>query len=342
MSRPLLLLVTLLLAITLGILTLSYLNKREIKTNDGGANDSKTTLNPLSIEALRQREYPGSDITIEETLTAGSNYQRYIASYKSDGLKIYALLTVPNGQKPQNGWPVVIFNHGYISPKEYKTTERYIAYTDAFSRNGFIVFKPDFRGNGNSEGEATGAYGSSGYTTDVLNAVSSIKKHKDADAGRIGMWGHSMGGFITLRAMVISADIKAGVIWAGVVGSYEDLLARWRRPNASPYPSPSGFGGSWRRNLIEQYGDFKTNPAFWQSISANSYVKDISGPLQLQHGSADPSVPVEFSQKLNDELKAADKEVGLYIYPGDDHNISNNLNIALQRSVDFFDKYLKQ
>src|SRR3989344_8783598 len=106
---------------------------------DGGGLEE--TSHPLSIETLRQGNYPGSDILIEQTLAPGSNYRRYIASYKSEGLKIYALLTVPNGTKPETGWPVVIFNHGYIPPSQYKTTERYVAYTDAFSRNGYILFR---------------------------------------------------------------------------------------------------------------------------------------------------------------------------------------------------------
>ncbi len=68
-------------------------------------------LNPLSVEFMRKQQYPGSDIVIEQTLTPGANYNQYIASYKSEGLKIYALLTVPMGQKPKTGWPVIIFNH---------------------------------------------------------------------------------------------------------------------------------------------------------------------------------------------------------------------------------------
>ena len=70
------------------------------------------------IESLRQRVYPGSEIVIEQTLTSGVNYERYIASYLSEGLKIYALLTVPQGEKPADGWPVVVFNHGYIPPDQ--------------------------------------------------------------------------------------------------------------------------------------------------------------------------------------------------------------------------------
>src|SRR5215217_4526519 len=188
-----------------------------------------STSHPLQIDAMRARQYPGSDIVIEAVLDPGANYNRYYVSYLSEGLKIYALMTVPAGEKPPTGWPVIIFNHGYIPPNVYRTTERYIAYVDLIARSGYIVFRSDYRGHDNSEGEARGAYSTPDYTVDVLNAVSSMKRHPDADPGRIGMWGHSMGGYITLRSMVISDDIKAGVIWAGVVASYPDLLTKWRR-----------------------------------------------------------------------------------------------------------------
>lgn len=307
--------------------------------NDEGGDVVSEELDPLTIELLRRGEYPGSEVTIEQILEPGSNYNRYIASYRSEGLKIYALLTVPLSKKPSTSWPVIIFNHGYIPPREYKTTERYVAYVDGFARNGYIVFKPDYRGHGSSEGSAVGAYGSNSYTVDVLNAVASIKKYSVADPGRIGMWGHSLGGFITLRAMVVSQDIKAGVIWAGVVGSYEDLLNNWRR-HSSILPLPSG-ARRWRQVLVEKYGTPEQNPAFWDSISATTYLTDIYGPLQLHHGTGDTSVPILFSQKLEARMKDAGKEVELFVHPGDDHNLSQNFVMAIGRSVEFFDKHLK-
>lgn len=319
-------------------LTLSSESPPLTNEDDGGL--GPTTDSPLSIEALRKTEYPGSELTIEQTLSPGSNYSRYIASYKSEGLKIFGLVTVPLGTKPQSGWPVIIFNHGYIPPTQYKTTERYVAYTDAFSKSGYIVFKPDYRGHGNSEGTAEGGYGSNAYTIDVLNALSTLKKYKDANPEKIGMWGHSMGGFITLRSMVVAKDIKAGVIWGGVVGSYPDLLNNWRRGTITPPPLPTGTR-RWRQLLVERYGTPETNPTFWNSLSANSYLPDISGPLELHHGEADHSVPQEFSAKLAEELKQAGKEVALYTYPGDDHNITSNFTLAMKRSIEFFDRYLK-
>jgi uncharacterized protein len=290
------------------------------------------------VEAMRLRDYPGSDLVVEQELDPGGNYTRQIVSYRSEGLKIYALLTVPFGERPSNGWPVIVFNHGYIPPAEYRTTERYVAYVDWLARSGYIILRPDYRGHANSEGEALGAYSRPDYTVDVLNAVASIRKYPAADPERIGMWGHSMGGHITLRAMVTTQDIKAGVIWAGVVASYPDMANRWR---ATPPASLSSGARGWRQQFTQQYGSPEENPAFWSAISPDSYLADLSGPLQLHHAEGDETVPVLFSQLLFEKAQAVGAPVELYLYPGDNHNLSQNFATAMGRTIEFFDRYLK-
>lgn len=300
-----------------------------------------TPPHPLSIEWLRSQEYPGSEIVIEQVLEPGSNYNQYITSYQSEGLKIYALLTVPVGERPPSGWPAIVFNHGYIPPDQYRTTERYVAYVEAFARRGYVVFKPDYRGHGFSEGTARGGYGSPDYTVDVLNALVSIKNHPQVDPERIGMWGHSMGGYITLRSMVATDEIKAGVIWAGVVASYEDLLNRWRRRGSGGTPSAPTRARRWRDDLVTLYGSPEDNPDFWESISANSYLEDLSGPVQLHHGTADTSVPIEFSALLYEQIQDVGGNVEYYTYEGDNHNLSVYFSDAMFRSITFFDSYVK-
>jgi dienelactone hydrolase len=319
-----------------------------------------TDPHPLQIEVMRQQSYPGSPITFEQTLEPGANYNQYIVSYQSDGYKIYALMTIPNGTKPATGWPVIVFNHGYITPSQYRTTERYVAYVDAIARNEYIVFKSDYRGHGNSEGDEVigGGYGTPAYTADVLNAVASLQAYADADPNRIGMWGHSMGGQLTLRAMVLTQDIKAGVIWGGVVPPYPDIIETWdftRNPDSLPWMSnpqratSQSSAGNWLQDFsawveafTAKYGESDENPAFWAAISPNSYLEDLSGPIQLHHSTTDEMVPVAWAEILAQEIEEVDiQPYELYIYPGDNHNISANFGGAMQRTVAFFDQYVK-
>lgn len=352
-STKVVLFLAVLIVIVLGIFFLYELlpagTSKQPTTSNMHTTDSDYANVPLSIAAMRERSYPGSPMTIEQTLAPGSNYDQYIASYKSDGLKIYGLLTIPKGDRPATGWPVIIFNHGYIPPEVYKTTERYTAYVDAFARDGYIVFKPDYRGNGSSEGKPEGAYYSPAYATDVLNALSSVKQLTDpvskkgliADPNRIGMWGHSMGGNITLRDMVVKPSvIKAAVIWGGVVGSYEDLM-NWHDPFYNPSQQDRGLRQQYRSRLTKQYGTPQSNPIFWHAVDPTYFLTDISAPLQLDAGQSDEEVPASFSATLAGKMKKTGKTVEFYEYPGADHNISQSFALAMQRSVAFFDKYVK-
>jgi len=293
---------------------------------------------------MRQRNYPGSEIKIEETLNSKNGYNQYITSYQSDGLKIYALLCVPTGNVPDGGWPVIIFNHGYIPPEVYKTTERYVDYVDYFARNRYVVFKPDYRGSGNSEGDPEGAFYSPAYAIDDLNAISSIKKYQPANPNKIGIWGHSMGGNITLRDIVVNTrDIKAAVIWGGVVGSYNDLMNNWQRKvKYTPSAKELALRNLNRKSLIDQYGTPSTNPNFWNSIDPTYFVSDITTPVQLHAGTDDEEVPFAFSESLYGKLNSAGKVAEFYLYDGANHNISApSFSIAMKRSLEFFNKYLK-
>jgi dipeptidyl aminopeptidase/acylaminoacyl peptidase len=138
--------------------------------------------------------------------------------------------------------------------------------------------------------------------------------------------------------MVISKEIKAGVIWAGVVGSYTDMMYNWRRRVPPTIPARQR---RWREELIAQYGTPDKNPAFWASISANSYLADLSGPLQLHQGTDDEEVNPEFSATLKKELDDAGQPNEYYVYEGDNHNLSINFGTAMERSIAFFDRYLK-
>lgn len=307
---------------------------------------------PISIDLMRAQNYDFSTIKIEEELSNGSNYQRYIASYLSEGHKIYGLLTVPTQEAPEGGFPAIVFNHGYIPPSDYVTTEKYVSYVDSLARNGFVVFKIDMRGHGNSEGVPTGSYFSSAYTTDALSALKALQKLSFVNGDRIGMWGHSMAGNLVLRAMLVSNEVKAGVIWAGAVYSYSDF-AKYRISDNSYSPndpnrqrqtpeSQENRENSEAVQMLRQDPD-KLNflDPFWQSISLTANINYLENPLQLHHSVNDNVVNIGYMRDLEAVLAASGKDYEAYEYAGGGHNIdSPYFETAMQRTVDFFKENL--
>ena len=71
------------------------------------------------------------------------------------------------------------------------------------------------------------------------------------------------------------------------------------------------------------------------------FLADLSGPLQLHHGSLDKVVPTSFSESLYQQLRAAGQPAELYLYPQGDHNIRVGFDEAMQRTLRFFEAQLK-
>ncbi len=292
---------------------------------------------------MRAKSYPGSAITVESTLPPGPDYNRYVVSYDSDGLKLFALLTVPTSPKPNGGWPVILLNHGYIPPPEYSTEQSYAAIVAAFASAGYIVFKPDYRGNGNSPGNPAQIYISPDYVTDSLNALASIKKYPGANPDEIGVWGHSMGGNITLHELVLSHDFKAAVIMAGVVGSYSDVLDWWNARVASGVLTTQNDIQTQQlvQQMVQLHGTPQSNPAYWDPMDPTFFLSDVAVPVLIQVGTADTVVPPGFSQELATKLQSAGKQVALHTYSGADHNLSPDTAAAVTEAIAFFDQHLK-
>lgn len=232
-------------------------------------------LHPMAIESLRDRDYPGGEFVIDRELIDKPNYKQYVVYYLSEGLKIYGLLTIPTTPKPANGYPAVVFVHGYIPPAQYSTINNYASYQDYLARAGFITFKPDLRGHGRSEGEAVGAHYSEKYVVDTLYAISYLKELPEADPDRIGYWGHSNGGEIGLRVVVVSEDVKAASLWAGVVGSYENMFETINDQISFLQDAPD-------IDLVLENGLPSANPEFWSQLDPYSYLGDISAAMQIQ------------------------------------------------------------
>ena len=129
------------------------------------------------------------------------------------------------------------------------------------------------------------------------------------------------------------------------MATYEEIFEarpRWVGGRPSPTPGPDGTPAAEPvREGLFAYGTFDENPAFWAAIDPISYLTDLSGPIQIHHATGDQSVPVAFSESLSTRLQQAGQTPELYLYEGDNHNISANFGTATRRSVEFFDRYVK-
>lgn len=288
----------------------------------------------LTIPYLRNRSYESS-LGELRPLSETSTYTSHLTSYNSDGLRINALLTIPKGQQPDEGFPAVVFVHGYIPPASYQTTERYESYIDYLARNGLVVFKIDLRGHGDSEGEASGAYYSGDYVIDVLNAYAALEGADFVDANRINVWGHSMAGNVVLRAVAAKRTIPRAVIWGGAGFTYQDLIDL-RISDASYNPPPQESERRRRREELNQlYGPFSQDSWFWKTVPATNYLTDVTTSIQLHHAVNDDVVSIEYSRGLVEAAEAVGKDIQLYEYRTGGHNIDGaSFTQAMQRTVE--------
>ncbi len=295
----------------------------------------------LTVPALRAKQYD-SQLGEREKLSDNGLYTSYVSSYTSDGFKVNGLLTIPDGAIPEEGWPAIVFIHGYIPPNQYQTTTRYLDHVAALARSGFVVFKIDLRGHGESEGAPGGGYFGSDYVTDALNARAALQKADYINKDKIGFWGHSMAGNVVLRAMAARPEIPASVIWAGAVYTYSDQVEYGIQDNSySPQPSDSERQRK-RQQLRELYGNPTDDSWFWKLVAPTNYLADMKGALQIDHAVNDEVVSIEYSRNLAKLIPQTGLKFELKEYPSGGHNITgSSFNLAIQNTITFFKEHLK-
>jgi uncharacterized protein len=317
-------------------------SKPQVENGVDKIDPTKVPYYELTIPALREKTYE-SKLGNLEAAYDNLNYTAYLTSYTSEGLKINGLLTKPTGEMPEGGWPAIVFIHGYIPPTQYETMgQAYSTYVDYLARNGFVVFKIDLRGHGESEGEPGGGYYGADYVTDALNAYTALESSDFVNRKKVGMWGHSMAGNIVLRSLAAKPDIPASVIWAGAVYSYLDQRKYGINDNSYRPPDLVSQRNNRRQRIYEKVGSPSAESVFWQQMAPTSYLNDIKGAIEIHHAIDDDVVNIGYSRDLVSLLDKTSVPHEFYEYESGGHNISGaSFDQAMGRTVEFFRKYLK-
>ena len=283
----------------------------------------------LTIADLSVRAYGGGELRVEQFYGQIPEFSRYIISYPSDGLTIYGFMNVPSGDGP---FPVVIALHGYIDPAIYQTLDYTTENADSLARAGYLVLHPNLRGFPPSD-DGPNLF-RVGMAVDVLNLIALVKSQggqpgplQQADPQRIGLWGHSMGGGVSIRVLTLSPEIKAAVLYGSM--NADDQLNYTR----IYYEFSDETRGK------EELG---TPPQDFARISPVSFLEHIQAAVSIHHGEADALVPPEWSADLCQRLQELGKIMECFVYPGQPHTFRDDGALLFeQRVVDFFNRFLR-
>ena len=235
----------------------------------------------------------------------------------------YQLLKPP-GFDPAKRYPVLM--HYYGGPHgQYVTREWNLLPNHVHARRGIVVFRLDNRGmdrRGKAFEDALYGHMGSVEIDDQLAGVKWLKAQPWVDPARIGAWGWSYGGFMTLHLLARASDqLACGVAGAPVTDfrlydthyteRYMDLLSR----------NADGYTGS----------------------DVLSRAEGITAPLLLIHGMADDNVLFTHSTRLMSALQQRKQPFELMTYPGGKHGVTGQANqIHLHNTIArFLDRCLK-
>jgi len=240
-----------------------------------------------------------------------------------DGFPLPAQIIKPRQMDPHRKYPVIIFVYGGPSaPVVWNSWSRTILFDNILLENGYICFRIDNRSaTGQSkilEDTAHGKCLSENEINDILAGVKWLKEQPFVDQDRIGVWGWSGGGSMTLQLMTHSHAFKAGIAVAAVTDfRYYDT--------------------KWAENILDTP---QNNPDGYQVSAAANFAADLSGRLLLIHGTGDDNVHPQNVWRFSRELHKAGKLFEMMIYPLGTHGISNAQKHVYMTMLDFWKRNL--
>ncbi|MFF4433106.1 DPP IV N-terminal domain-containing protein [Streptomyces sp. NPDC001513] len=287
--------------------------------------DSASTVDTPPVASVRDWagrvlvELERADIT-KLTATGWTAPERFRVTAADGVTDLYGVLYRPRGFDPYRQYPVV--DNLYPGPQVNRVAPCFDPGgmgldAEPLAALGFVVVALDGRGTpGRSKSfhdASSGRLADAGCLADHAAALRQLAATRPwMDLGRVGVFGHSGGGFAAARAMLDFPEVyKAGVALSG-----------------------SHDAPTFNLGFVETY-DGADHPEAWARTSNVALADRLAGKLLLVHGAMDDQVHPEQTLRFADRLIAADKDFELLIVPGAEHTLLDCLAYVRKRSWDF-------
>ena len=285
---------------------------------------------------IRSRRGSAPFRTLSKTRIDGSHpYHEYLDGHATptlgsleaaDGQTLHYRLTQPRADEtpaPDSGFPLVVWVYGGPGAQMVRNAWPPLA-VQLFSQNGFGVLELDNRGTAN-RGRAFEAPLFRRLGDAEVRDQAAGARHAAGldwvDGNRIGVFGHSYGGYMTLMCLAKAPEIfRAGVSVAPVTD--------WRL---------------YDTHYTERYlGHPDDNPEGYETSSVFPWLDNLRGKLLVMHGMADDNVLYAHTMKLQRALQQRNKGFELMTYPGSKHALQER-DVSIHRFnliLDFFRRNL--
>jgi dipeptidyl aminopeptidase/acylaminoacyl peptidase len=265
---------------------------------------------------------------IERYATAGeygaarsdANFTLTRAAYDSDGLTVFAYVYRP--KSPQGRLPVVVFNRGSFTWKEF--AGEYLTMFHRLGKAGFVVVAPMLRGSGGAEGrdELGGA-----DLADLMNTRALIAAMDFVDPRNIFMYGESRGGMMTYQAIRDGYALRA----AATVGAFSDL------------GELTSAGGRLEKMAVSVWPDYlERRQEIDERRSAARWADRLRVPLLIMHGGADRELPPAQALALAAKLQAAGQPYELMIRAGANHVMTEWRHERDALAIEWFRRHMAE
>ncbi|MGI9170005.1 MAG: prolyl oligopeptidase family serine peptidase, partial [Caulobacteraceae bacterium] len=249
-------------------------------------------------------------------------------TWRNGGFDLQGWLLAPRNLPGGHKYPMITVVHGGPSSAAQPGFVSHGTVRDLVAR-GYFVFEPNPRGS-YGQGEAfTRAnirdFGGGDFS-DTLAGIDAVEKVAPIDDARLGVFGHSYGGFMSMWAVTHTHRFRAAVAGAG--------LANW-----ISYYGQNGID-EW---MIPFFGaSAYDDPAIYNAASPINFIKNARTPTFIYVGERDVECPAPQSLEFWRGLSAMNVPTSLVIYPGEGHRLRQpgHVHDLRDRIVGWFDRYL--